>query len=167
MVLQYFRCNGWLSLSHVIPVSRLRVDPKSGVSVTFLSIKPDGYVTVWHMKGRQMPSQTLPFWHRYSSRGLKYFSSNGWFSLYHITPFARLRVPPKSGEFWWYFLEDMAQCNTFQTDRCLPKLFTYHIYTSKVLQYFRCNGWLSLSPVIPVSRLIVDPKSGDSVLFCL
>ena len=43
--------------------------------------------------------------------------------------------------------------------------FTYHIYTSKVLQYFRCNGWLSLSPVIPVSRLIVDPKSGILVGF--
>ena len=91
-VLKYFRCNGWLSLSPFIPVSRLIVDPKSGISVSFLSIKPGGYVTVWHMRGGQMPSQTLPFWHRYSSRGLKYFSSNGWLSWHHMTSFLRLRV---------------------------------------------------------------------------
>ena len=43
-----------------------------------------------------MPSQTLLLLDKYSSRLLKHFSSNGWFSLYHIIPIARLRGVPTS-----------------------------------------------------------------------
>ena len=41
-------------------------------------------------------SNTLSCCHRYSNNVLKHFSSNGWFSLYHIIPIARLRGVPKS-----------------------------------------------------------------------
>ena len=77
-----------------------------------------------------MPSKVLPFYHMYSSKVLKHFTGNGWFSLQHIILLTRLGVSPKSGILVvWHFMMDMAQCNTsIWSGRCLKNIIPSWIY---------------------------------------
>ena len=115
----------------------------------FLPVKSDDHGPVWHMRGRLMPSQTFICWYMYWSNVLKYVNSNGWFSLYHIIPFTRLKVPPNFGIMILVVLfpgRIRPNVKYYGLSHDSASLLLLNIHPSKVLQHFRSNGWPCLSP---------------------
>ena len=103
-----------------------------------------------------MPSQTVSLCCWCPSMVLKHLNSNGWFSFYHIIPFVRLRVPPKSGILVIFLCGYDPIKHTMEWMMHAEAPFLCHLHQGKVLHYYRSNGWLCLPSATPVPTLRVD-----------